>query len=831
MRWTGWARIDFFGDELLGSQYVPLARLLIGQVINTLRLRAAGVNESRRLAYANTDTYVADVGLGVGSIRQQVADNVLIEAGYAAGIPWARITAGSSSSSNPLEGYGFILSPFNGSEPPPPLATPFYDSTLLLINGGAYAHDYPDADHTWFTSPKSGSYLALGNEFAGNPLLQGNLHWRSAVDSTFHVSWLGNPSNPIAYFDYSFQNGYASGNSPYQVRLAPSTVHIAATGQIFNYDAEQVFSSWLMSIFGRSAGSKSQTSSHGEPILYKGHVVRSVYSLLLNSATTSYRVLGVGGSVDSQTKKRTLYFVARSIDDESSTTGVYAVAESVYSLDIDTTTSAPVLIGSRNITTTGSYTTPISVDPIPLHCYAWKETEQQFVCVAMQVATKPTSDTSDLPTLQTHDVYAATGKATWTVASGVSTFAFDESQSLTNTFGASPSFVSSLTLSDPFSYVTTSAGTLTVYQTSDFEDSFSYSITNGLIGVTPLNDVTTSLSLNATSSTNTHNSNYSLDTVDGTGTAPLTSVTGQKISASFTQTVTCGTKSWGVVTYSRTDDLPSSSNVDDSHATTKTADATQKFSYTGKSFLFFDDVNKIFAYLEFELSWTRTLESETLFPAFGPPVVITDNDTTSIGIYQGRYVVESLIGTQTTDWFDLTSGGTASNAPSHSNLFSFMPQLPINVNVGSGDSYDAIQTSPVDDPTFVQFKRDFGSSLPLFELANIINFSLWNMPSWSASASFHTGVSGRTFTGSETDGSYGFATQHPGGWALNGKRLCFSQIGPHVVDALGNTVTQSPFQFLTQGNLDTLAGATGDERGYYPLCYIAPKEIKAQGQS
>lgn len=826
MRWTGWARIDFFGDELLGSQYVPLARLLIGQVINTLRLRAAGVNESRRLAYANTDTYVADVGLGVGSIRQQVADNVLIEAGYAAGIPWARITAGSSSSSNPLEGYGFILSPFNGSEPPPPTSTPFYDSTLLLINGGAYAHDYPDADHHWFTAANNGNYTGLGNEFLGNPLLQGNLHWRSTVDPSFHVSWLGNPSDPIPYFDYSFQNGYASGNSPYQVRLAPATVHIPATGQIFNYDAEQVFSSWLMSIFGRSAGSESQTSSHGEPILYKGHVVKSVYSLLLNSGTTSYRVIGAGGSVDSQTKKRALYFVARSIADESATTGHYAVAESIYSLDIDDVTATPILIGSRSIATSGTYNTPVSVDPIPLHSYQWDETALQFRCVAMQVNTIPYADSSFEPVLHVHNVTTRVGRMTWTLSGGSASWDFSASQLV-----SSPSFVSSLTLSDPFSYVTTSAGTLTVYQTSDFEKSFSYSITNGLIGVTPLNDVTTSLSLNASSSTNAHNSNYSLDTVDGTGTAPLTSVTDEKISAIFTQSLTCGSKSWDVVTYSRTDDLPSSSNVDDSHATTKTADATQNFSYTGKSFLFFDDVNKIFAYLEFELSWTRTLESETLFPAFGPPVVITDNDTTSIGTYQGRYVVESPLGTQATDWFDLTSSGTASNAPGASNLFSFMPQLPINVTVGSSDSYDAIQTSPVDDPTFVQFKRDFGSSLPLFELANIINFSLWNMPSWSASASFHTGVSGRTFTGSETDGSYGFATQHPGGWALNGKRLCFSQIGPHVVDALGNTVTQSPFQFLTQGNLDTLAGATGDERGYYPLCYIAPKEIKAQGQS
>lgn len=834
MRWTGWARIDFFGDELLGSQYVPLARLLIGQVINTLRLRAAGVNESRRLAYANTDTYVADVGLGVGSIRQQVADNVLIEAGYAAGIPWARITAGSSSSSNPLEGYGFILSPFNGTFPTIG-APPIYQSTLLLINDGAYAHDYPDADHHWFAAAKNGNYTALGNEFIDNPLLQGNLHWRSTVDPAFHLSWIGNTSDPIPYFKYDFQNGYDSGNAPYGVRLSSSTGTPAQSGSIYNFDTTQVFSVWLADMFG--ALRTLPNFFTGPVICYKGHVVKSVYDLLkIGSPITSRNcIIGVGGSVDAKTKKRTAYFVVRAWKDQLPVPAD-VLTETVYSLDIDDATTVPVSIGMRTITMSGTFDAAVHVDPIPLHGYQWIESPQQFVCIAVQTNTEPTADNSDLPVLQSQSVFANTGKATWTIDGDGASFTFDNGQSLASALSGSVKADSKLAVTQG-SFEASEAGHVTYTIASVFDNSFGYGLQDGLIAVTSLHDVTTSLKLKGLQHTHTVNSDFVLDMVDG-GVGIGHSDTTDTTTLSMTQTLACGSKSWDVVSF----DLSSETDIaeDGPDGTPRTLnrseDTTQSFTYTGKSFLFFDDVNQIFAYLEFELAWTRHFTGASNSPPPYITTVVTESiDSFSVGSYQGRYVVESSVGVQMTDWFDLTAAGkvgTTDIVPTQSSLFAFMPRLPVHLNPGDPSAYDSVLTSTPGDPTFVEFQKDFGDKLPLLELVNIISFSLWEMPVWSASAGFVTGEAGaRLLTTSEPDGTYSFTAGHPGGWAMNGKRLCFSQVGPRVVDAAGHTVSQAPFNFLSNGSLDTLAGATGDDRGYHPLCYIAPKEIKAQGQT
>ena len=835
MRWSGWARIDYLGDPIIAEQYVPLARLLIGQVVNRLKLAARETNDSRRQAYRDTDTTWAPVGLGSGSISRVYPDGTQIDAGFMGGIPWARITAGSSTSSGNLDGYGFILSPFNGSLPT--TTSPEYASTLLLINGGAYVNDYPDSGHQWFTADNTGYYLDLGNEFTANGLLQGNLHWRSTVDTTYHLSWLGNPSDPIPYFKIDFQNGYDSGNSPYAVRLSPTTVSPAQSGSIYNFDSTQVFSVWLADMFG-GLKNLQNGSGIGQVICYKGHVVKPVYDLLKPGSPITARnaIVGVGGTVDPTTQKRTLYFVVRAFQDVLPVPS-NVLTETVYSLDIDNAMAGTLLIGSRTIGMTGAYNTAISVDPIPLHGYQWLEATQQFVCVAAQVNTTPFSDASHEPEFHNQNVTVRTGKLTWTVSSDGSSASYDFNTSQTIVTAPTPQY-NYHGHSDFGILSSVEFGDEQYLEDSTTDVSFGYGVNNALIGVTPLNDVLTSCSYSATENDATHNSNFVLDP-----TQPVVKILTQEVStksnASFTQSVTCGAKTWNVASYS------SSSSTDDTQSYTDHTESeisvsvniTESFTYNGLAFLWFDDVNKVFAHFEYQLAWTRTsTQNYGPIPVIGgiptPPVV-----TFTVTSYQGRYVVESPQGSQETDWFDLTAGGRAGDGgvtSSEFSTFAFAAMPPIHVDTPTAPAnIDATLLSNTVTPTVSDqvYARDYGSTLPLFELVNIVSMSLWNMPVWSVSAGFHTGVAGRIAAFTEPDGTYSFTANHPGGWAINGKRLCFSQIGPKTIDALGNTLTQSPFQFLTNGNLDTLAGATGDDRGYYPLCYIAPKEIKAQGQS
>lgn len=835
MRYTGWARVTFIGDVLAGQQLIPLARAVLGEVINRLDMQRESVRSVRRLAWEAIDQKPpAAFGRPAGSTRKTYSDGTLIEAGWDGTTAWMRITTGSVPASRQLEGYGFILSPFNGTLPTIG-APPIYQSTLLLINDGAYAHDYPDADHHWFTAAKNGNYTALGNEFIDNPLLQGNLHWRSTVDPAFHLSWLGNSSDPIPYFKYDFQNGYDSGNAPYGVRLSSSTGSPAQSGSIYNFDTTQVFSVWLADMFGGLVNLQNG-SGVGQVICYAGHVVKSVYDLLKPGSPITSRncIIGCGGSVDAKTKKRTAYFVVRVYQDVLPVPAD-VLTEVVYSLDIDTPDAVPVSIGTRTITMTGTFDAEVRVDPIPLHGYQWNETEQQFVCVAVQVNAEPRAETSFLPTLQPQSVYATTGKATWSIDGDGAAFAFDNGRSLASSLSGSIKYDNKLTVTQG-SFESPEAGHVTYAIEEVFDNSFGYGIRDGLIGVTAAHEVTISTTQKGDHHTDIVNSDFIIDVLSGSvgiGHQDTTDTT----TLSVTQTLTCGGHAWDVVSFNLVEETDTAADFPDGTARTlnSSSDTSQNFIYTGKSFLWFDDVNQIFAYLEFELAWTRHFVAASESPPPYTTTIPTENsETFSVGNYHGRYVVESLVGTQMTDWFDLTAGGkvgTVDIVSSESNLFAFMPHLPLHVNPGDPSAYDAALTSTPGDPTFVEFQKDFGDKLPLLELVNLVSFSMWNMPTWTTSGGLHTGVAGRRLNTSEPDGTYSFTAVHPGGWALNGKRLCFSQIGPRVVNTLGNTVSQTPFDFLSNGSLDTLAGATGDDRGYHPLCYIAPKEIKAQGQS
>ncbi len=825
MRWTGDARIDYFGDTKLAMQYVPLARLLLGQCLNSLKLRN-GI----------TDLYhPLSIALGTISVRKFYPGGVMIDAGYSGGFPWARITAGSTSSSIVLEGFGFILSPFNGSSPSG-LISPIYDSTLLLINNGAYAHDYPDADHTWFTSPTSGGYLALGNEFAGNPLLQGNLHWRSTVDPSFHLSWLGNSSDPIPYFKIDFQNGYDGGNSPYTVRLSPTTATPSQSGSIYNFDTTEVFSVWLADMFGGLNNLQNGTGI-GQVICYKGHVVKSVYDLLKPGSPIVARncIVGVGGTVDPDTKIRTLYFIARVFLHELPEPSTL-LTEQVYSLDIDTPMAIPVLIGSRTIAMTGTYNTPVAVDPIPLHGYQWNETTLQFVCVAVQANTTPFADASNDPEFRVQHIAARTGKLTWTIASGVASYSFSGAQNLGAAYTQRPIY-NYHGHSDIGIFNTAEFGDEPYNIATTFDVSMGYIISNGLIGVTPLHDVTTTVAMAAEEHGVSTDSDFIFNPAAPV-VAHLTAVVTESTSASLTQSVACGSKSWNVVAYSQTSSSSETqSYTDDTFSVIhQVLHIENTFSYTGISFLFFDDVNSVFAYLEFQLAWTQITDQNYTIPVIGgippPPTV-----SFTVPSYQGRYVVESPAGTQTGAYFDLTASGKVGDVAvlsANASLWAFMAQLPIHVSAPSAPAtVEATLISFVDTPTEVDtvYKLDYGSTLPLYEQVNNLSFSRWNIPNWQTSSGFFTAVGGRKLAASETDGTYSFEATHPGGWAMNGKRLCFSQIGPLVVNSSGGTVSQAPFDYLTTGDLATLTGATGDDRGYYPLCYLASKEIKAQGQS
>lgn len=821
MRWSGWARIDTFGDPILASQYVPLARVLLGQVINRLKLAASETNDARRQAYRDTDTTWVPVGLGNGSVSKTFPDGTRIDAGHTAGIPWIRITAGSSSTSNPLEGYGFILSPFNGSLPVD--GSPNYKSSLLLINGGAYTNDYPDSTHHWFTADNNGNYLDFGNEFATNGLLQGNLHWRSKTDPTFHLSWLGNPSDPIPYFKIDFQDGYDSGNSAYAVRLSATTTTPPQSGQIFNFDTTQVFSAWLADSFGGLHNLQNGLGV-GQVICYKGHVVKPVYDLLKPGSPITVRntIVGVGGVVDKDTKKRTLYFVVRAYELALPT---YILTETVYSLDIDNPMAGTLLINSRTINTTGAYNTPISVDPIPLHGYYWDETNLQFVCVAVQARTVVANDTHNQPVFQAQSVFSTTGKATWKITAGVSTsadFSFDTSFDMARGITTQPTFKSIGT----FNPVKIFIGVIEfdTIPDSTFDQSFSYGLSNAVLAITDKNVITTNVTASTTQHTEIHDS------------GPYSATNGYQFQTSasnyttkWSQQITVGTKTFDAAELTLTSDDSENITYDVTFSHVSLAMSNNEtLTYNGKAFLWFNDTDNVYAYLEYQLQWTRNLANNygpiPIATAPPPPV-----ETYSLISYKGRYVVESPTGSQETDFFDLSAGGQIGNTPSHANLFAFMPKLPVRLNPGAGN--DGSFTVITNTPTLQVFEKDFGPNLPLFELVNIVSSSYYDIPKWQPSSSFFTNVGGRITTFTEPDGTYSYSATHPGGWALNGKRLCFSQIGPRTLDVLGNTVTQSPFDFLTQGNLDTLAGATGDDRGYYPLCYLAPKEIKAQGQS
>lgn len=803
MRYSGWARVDFFGDPATASQYVPTARLLIGQIVN--RVELGGIQQA--------------------STRWEHPDGTLIEAGFDGTTPWARIYPTTTTSSTTQGGYGFILSPFNGSEPT--AIVPIYASTLLLINGGAYAHDYPDDAHHWFTSPDSGDYFALGNEWVNNPLLQGNLHWRSASDQTFHVSWLGNPSDPIPYFKIDFQDGIIDGSFPYRVRLSNTTAFPPRTGTLFNYDTRQVFSEWLSDSFGGLHNLQNGTGV-GQVVCYKGHVVKPIYDAFAPGSpiVTRSTIVGVGGSTDPKTLKRTLFLVVRAFIDQDPPATI-PISESVYSFDIDNATAIPVLLASRNITSSGTYTTPISVDPIPLHGYYWDETNTKFVCLAVKVTTQPTNDTSSLPTLQQHSLFADTGKATWQVTGGTAAaFTFDNSVSVNRSMTSLPTWSYTSDVTEIFN---SDLEANTVTDEVDVE-SFTYGVNNAVIAITDKNVVTTNAITHNSDTTTIHNSGpYS-----GTnGFQHQSSNTAH--SSTWSQNVSIGAKTWDVAEFTTTANNTTTIDYDAtfSEISGTTNDATT-MSYTGKVFLWFNDADQVYAYFEFQLGWNYSLVN-----TYGPIPIAgfppTPTETFNLTVYQGRYVVESPEGSHATDFFDLTAGGQIGNAPGHSNFYAFMPKFPIRIGPGSGNdgSYTVVANTSVTSgatTTIHQMYQKTYTTLPLFEIANLVNFSMWNVPSWSVSASFHTGVGGRGMEPSEPDSSYSFQATHPGGWAINGKRLCFSQIGPRVNDASGNAITQSPFQYLTKGDLDTLTGATGDDRGHYPLCYIAKREIKATGE-
>lgn len=830
MRHTGWARIDYYGDPLIAQQYVPLARLLIGQVINQLKLSAAATNSSRREAYEGTDTTVVPVGLGSGSISRTYPDGTQIDAGYTGTVPWARITAGTTSETINPDGYGFILSPFNNDLPA--TLSPDYKSTLLLINGGAYVNDYPDSTHHWFTAANNGNYLDLGGEFttlnsvaANNGLLQGNLHWRSAVDKTFHLSWLGNPSDPIPYFTIGFQDGYDSGNSPYAVRLSSSTITPPQTGQIFNFDTTQVFSTWLADSFGGLHNLQNGTGV-GQVICYKGHVVKPVYDLLKPGSPVTVRncIIGVGGTVDPKTLKRTLYFVVRAFEQQLPT---YVLTETVYSLDIDNPLAGTLLLNSRTINTTGSYNTPITVDAIPLHGYYWDESNTQFVCLAVAARTTPANDISTQPTFQKQSVFSTTGKAIWKIAVGTSgasaNFSFDTSFDMARGLTTQPTWKLNGTF-NPNTIIAIDGTEYPVTPDEVIDQSFKYALSNAVIAITDKNSITTSL----TAAVDAHNEAHGSGVYSPTKGFQFQTTT-SKYTTTFSQSIAIGSKTFDVaeLTLTSNDSDVITYDATFSHVSEVLNDA-ETMTYTGKSFLWFSDTDQVYAYLEYQLQWNRTLTNN-----YGPiPVSSTaplPTENYNLVLYQGRFVVDSAITPQTGEWFDLSAGGQIGNTPSHSNLYAFMPKLPIRLNPGAGN--DGSYTIITNTPTSQVFEKDFGPNLPLFELVNILSFSYFDRPKWQPSSQYFTSVDGRITTFGEPDGTYTFSATHPGGWALNGKRLCFSQVGPRTLDTLGNTLTQSPFQFLTGGDLDTLTGTNGDTRGNYPLCYIPPKEIKAQGQS
>lgn len=832
MRYSGWARVTFIGDTVAAQQLVPLGRAVLGEVLNRLDMQRESVRSVRRLAWESIGQRAPQAfKRPFGSTLKTYADGSVIEAGWDGTTPWIRITTSPTSTSPVLNGFGFILSPFNGSLPVD--GSPNYKSTLLLINGGAYGNDYPDSDHHWFTVDTNGDYFDLGNEFLNNGLLQGNLHWRSKVDTTFHLSWLANPSDPIPYFNINFQTGYDGGNSPYALRLSSTTTSPPQTGAIFNFDTTQVFSAWLADSFGGLHNLQNATGI-GQVICYKGHVVKSVYDLLKPGSPVTVRncIVGAGGAVDSDTKKRTLYFVVRAFEQALPT---YILTETVYSLAIDDVTAIPVQIGTRAIETTGSYNTAVSVDPIPLHGYQWIETSQQFVCVAAQASTTPFADTSTQPVLQVHNVSVQTGKATWTIAGGAASFGFDNAQTITG----SPLPTYNAHFHSNFgNFFSPEFGNEQYLINSVVDASVNYTINDGVIGVTPLNDITTSCIYSATEHVTANESDFVFDPASPIVVSLTTEVT-ESTSASFTQSITCGNKTFDVAAFTFStsqDELQSFTDVSGEFLTQNLL-IKEKLSYIGKAFLWFNDVDKVFAYLEYQLTWDRTVTQNYTdlrvagippFPTAPPPVEVFN-----LTSYQGRYVVDSTKGLQQTDWFDLTAGGQIGNAPGHNNLFAFMPKFPLHiVSPTSPGNIDATVVSNAVSPTSSdQVYTKTYNPLPLFELVNIISCSYYNIPKWQPSSSYFTGVGGRVTTFMEPDGTYAFSATHAGGWAVNGKTLCFSQIGPTVLDTLGSIASQSPFQFLTTGDLDALTGTTTDARGNYPLCAIVSREILAQGQT
>lgn len=829
MRYTGWARVTFIGDVLAGQQLIPLARVVLGEVINRLDLQRESVRSIRRQAWEAIGQKPPQAfARPVGSTRKTYADGTLIEAGWDGTTAWMRITTTSENPPTTLEGFGFILSPFNGSVPTI-VSPPLYESTLLLINGNAYAHDYPDTDHHWFVVDGNGNYTALGNEFTGNPLLQGNLHWRSKADPTFHLSWLGNPSDPIPYFKIGFQDGYDSGEAPYAVRLSPSTAAPAQSGSVYNFDTTQVFSVWLADMFGGLHNLQNGTGI-GQVICYKGHVVKPVYDLLKPGSPITVRncIIGVGATVDAKTKKRTLYFVVRAFRDQLPVPSD-VLTEIVYSLDIDNLTAVPVQIGTRTINMTGSYNTVITVDPIPLHGYYWDETKFTFVCLAVKARTVVGNDTHNEPAFQVQSVFSTTGKATWTItpatstAMGAANFDFDQSLDMGNAITTQPVF-KSVGAFDLVTVIGVGGTETDIIPNSVFDQTFSYALKGAVIAITAKNNITTDV----VASTIQHIEVHDTEQVPGTALFQM-SESASTFTTKFSQQIHIGEKTFDVAELELTSNESDITSQDITFTLVSEAlNNSETMTYTGKSFLWFNDTDSVYAYLEYQLQWKRTVTNNygpiSIFSS--PPVAV---QTLSLISYQGRYVVDNPVATQTGDWFDLTAGGQIGNTPSETNFFAFMSKLPIRLNPGAGN--DGSFTIISDTGASQIFEKDYGSTLPLFELVNIISFSYFNIPNWQPSSSFFTNVAGRRLEASETDGTYSFQAVHPGGWALNGNRLCFSQIGPKVLNTLGNPVTQKPFQFLTKGDLDVLAGATGDDRGYYPLCYLAAKEIKALGQS